>query len=104
MQAWKLWNEDKTVQLADARISDPCFQTEIFRYIHVGLLCVQEFAKDRPIVSVVLSMLNSEITDLPNPKQPAFTERQASSQKGFPQSSQQIFSVNDITVTNVEGR
>lgn len=99
-----MWNEEKIVHLADARISDPCFQAEIFRYIHVGLLCVQEFAKDRPIVSIVLSMLSSEITDLPNPKQPAFTERQTSPQKEFPQLSQQIFSVNDITVTNVEGR
>ncbi|XP_059627441.1 G-type lectin S-receptor-like serine/threonine-protein kinase At1g11330 [Cornus florida] len=48
--AWKLWNEDKIVLLIDPMISDSCFQVEILRYIHVGLLCVQDFAKDRPTI------------------------------------------------------
>ena len=57
-------------------ISKPCYEMEILRCIHVGLLCVQEFAKDRPTTSTVNSMLKSEIADLPCPKKPAFTERQ----------------------------
>ena len=51
-QAWKLWNADNIVAFIDPMISEPCFETEILRSIHVGLLCVQEFAKDRPIVSL----------------------------------------------------
>ena len=74
-QAWKLWKADNIVALIDPVISDPCFRLEISRCIHVGLLCVQEFVKDRPTMSTVISMLNSEIVDLPTPKQPAFTER-----------------------------
>ncbi|TYH67025.1 hypothetical protein ES332_D06G159500v1 [Gossypium tomentosum] len=34
---------------------------EMLRYYHVGLLCVQNFVKDRPTMMVVASMLNSEI-------------------------------------------
>jgi len=75
-QAWKLWKVDNIVALIDPMISEPCYEMEILRCIHVGLLCVQEFAKDRPTTSTVNSMLKSEIADLPCPKKPAFTERQ----------------------------
>ncbi|KAK0580221.1 hypothetical protein LWI29_038202 [Acer saccharum] len=57
----------------------------ISRCIHVGLLCVQEFVKDRPTMSTVISMLNSEIVDLPTPKQPAFTERRNAGEESFEQ-------------------
>ena len=55
----------------DPRISCEDFQMEI---LHVGLLCVQEFAADRPTVSAVLSMLTSETDNLDKPKQTAFTQ------------------------------
>ncbi|XP_037497558.1 G-type lectin S-receptor-like serine/threonine-protein kinase At1g11300 [Jatropha curcas] len=93
--AWKLWNEGNNAALVDPVVSDPCYQAEISRCIHVGLLCVQEFAKDRPTVSTVISMLNSEIVDLPIPKQPAFTERQvALDSAGSSQQSLKNCSVN----------
>ncbi|KAK4587980.1 hypothetical protein RGQ29_019111 [Quercus rubra] len=102
--AWKLWNADNIIALIDTMVYEPCFEMEILRCIHVGLLCVQEFAKDRPTVSVVISMLKSEILDLPHPKQPAFTERQISLDKKLSPSSQRKFSVNDVTVSKVQGR
>ena len=40
---------------------------------------MQELARDRPIVSTIISMLNGEIVDLPTPKQPAFMERRIAS-------------------------
>ncbi|KAF6143249.1 hypothetical protein GIB67_039032 [Kingdonia uniflora] len=80
--AWKLWNEDNLSALIDPGLSGPCFEEEILRCIHVGLLCVQDFAEDRPTMSIILSML-SEIAPLPLPKQPAFTERQASSSSDY---------------------
>ena len=85
-------------------VYEPCFEMEILRCIHVGLLCVQEFAKDRPTVSVVISVLKSEILDLPRPKQPAFTERQIPLDKKSSHSGQRKFSVNDVTVSKVQGR
>ncbi|KAM7525165.1 hypothetical protein LguiA_015067 [Lonicera macranthoides] len=98
--AWKLWNEQKVSELIDPRICNPCFQSEILRYINVGLLCVQEFAKDRPNVSIFLSMLSREIADLPTPKQPAFTRRESISVT----EEIQEYCSNDVTVTVVEGR
>ena len=57
-------------------IFEPSFQMEILRRIQVGLLCVQEFAQDRPTVSTVVSILKSEIVDMPHLKKPTFTKRQ----------------------------
>ncbi|KAL0012782.1 hypothetical protein SO802_007890 [Lithocarpus litseifolius] len=102
--AWKLWNSDNTVALIDPMISKPFFEMEILRCIQVGLLCVQEFAKDRPTVSVVVSMLKREIADMPRPKKLAFTERLIALDTESSQRRKSIFSVNNITVTMVQGR
>ncbi|KAK7836937.1 g-type lectin s-receptor-like serine/threonine-protein kinase [Quercus suber] len=67
--------------------------------ISVGLLCVQEFAQDRPTVSIVVSMLKSEIVDMPHPKKLAFTERQITDSS---QRSQTKCFVNNVTVTMVQ--
>ncbi|XP_070051737.1 G-type lectin S-receptor-like serine/threonine-protein kinase At1g11300 [Nicotiana tomentosiformis] len=99
--AWKCWNENNFVELVDPKIIDVQFEREILRCAHVGLLCVQEYAEDRPNVSVVLSMLTSEISDLPSPKQPAFTTRPSCSEK---ESSKTQGSVNTVSITIMEGR
>ncbi|KAL5772596.1 hypothetical protein ACOSQ2_012520 [Xanthoceras sorbifolium] len=102
--AWKLWNEYDIVSFIDPTISDPCFQWEILRCIHVGLLCVQEFVRDRPSVSTVISMLNSEIADLPTPKQPAFTTRQSASDTNSSEQRQKNVSANYFSVSDIDGR
>ena len=99
-----MWNVDNIVALIDPMIYEPCFEMEMLRCIHVGLLCVQEFAKERPTISVVISMLKSEIVDLPHPKQPAFIEREIALYTESSQSSQSKCSINNVTVTVVEGR
>jgi hypothetical protein len=99
-----LWNDDNIMALLDPTIWDPCFQMEMLRCIHVGLLCVQELARDRPTMSTIISMLNSEILDLPTPKQLAFTERQNPSNIEPAQQEQIRFSMYNVTVTTVLGR
>lgn len=79
-------------------LSDPCYQDEVYRSMLVGLLCVQEFAKDRPAVPTIISMLHSEIVDLPAPKKPAL---------GFDMDSlqwSQTICSNDISFTVIGGR
>ncbi|KAF6159041.1 hypothetical protein GIB67_032658 [Kingdonia uniflora] len=102
--AWNLWNEDNVRALIDPGLSELRFEEEILRCIHVGLLCVQEFAKDRPTVSTVLSMLTSEIAHLPTPKQPAFVERQISSNAESSLRGHDECSINYNTFTDIQGR
>ncbi|KAL4625477.1 hypothetical protein ACB092_05G029100, partial [Castanea dentata] len=102
--AWKLWKDDNIMALVDPAIWDPCFQMDILKCIHVGLLCVQELARDRPNVSIVISMLKSEILDLPTPKQPAFMERQIASNIELTQHGQIRFSICNATISTISGR
>ncbi|TYI41693.1 hypothetical protein ES332_A01G043700v1 [Gossypium tomentosum] len=101
--AWKLWNEGNIWGLVDKVISesksDSKNEKEIWRCIHVGLLCVQEYAKDRPTMPIIVSMLNSEILDLNTPKQPAFTQGPLMSHDVEDRGS-----LNDVTLTNLDGR
>ena len=97
-----MWNEGDVAKLIDPSVFEPSIEMEILRYVHVGLLCVQELEKDRPNVSAILSMLNSEISDLPCPKLPAFTRTLASLESEFSRHS--AHSVNNCTVTVIEAR
>ncbi|KAF9672238.1 hypothetical protein SADUNF_Sadunf11G0020100 [Salix dunnii] len=102
--AWKLWNEGGITAFVDPAISEPCFLAEILRCIHIGLLCVQELAKDRPVVSTIISMLNSEIVDLPTPKKPAFVEGQSSLGTESSTQSDMMNSINNVTISDLDGR
>lgn len=73
MQAWQLWNEGKGLELIDPLLVDSCDPDEFLRYLHIGLLCVQEDADDRPTMSYVVVLLKSETVVLSQPEKPAFS-------------------------------
>ncbi|KAJ7968436.1 G-type lectin S-receptor-like serine/threonine-protein kinase [Quillaja saponaria] len=102
--AWKLWNEENVTPLISLEIYDQYFRNDILRCIHIGLLCVQELARDRPTVATIISMLHSEIVNLPPPKQPAFTQRQNMLSAESSQKKHRPSSINNVTVTIVQGR
>lgn len=88
--------------LIDPEISNPNNMKDIVRCIHIGLLCLQNLAKERPTMATVVSMLNSEIVNLPCPSPPAFVEREIVSESSH--QNQREHSVNNVTVTNMQGR
>ncbi|XP_020224649.1 G-type lectin S-receptor-like serine/threonine-protein kinase At4g27290 isoform X1 [Cajanus cajan] len=69
--AWRLWIEEKPLELIDDLLDDPATPQEILRCIHVGLLCVQQTPENRPNMSSVVLMLNGEKL-LPDPTPPGF--------------------------------
>ncbi|KAK7246272.1 hypothetical protein RIF29_41134 [Crotalaria pallida] len=103
--AWKMWNDGNTASLIDPEISNPSsFHEDILRCIHIGLLCVQELARDRPTMSIVISMLNSETVNLPPPKQPAFTQRQAMLDVVCSHKNDGLCSINYVSLTSIQAR
>ncbi|KAL7213376.1 hypothetical protein ACSBR2_015989 [Camellia fascicularis] len=70
---WQLWNEGKGLELIDPLLLESCDLDEFLRYMHIGLLCVQEDAYDRPTMSSVVVMLKSEVVTLSKPERPAFS-------------------------------
>ncbi|GMY33292.1 G-type lectin S-receptor-like serine/threonine-protein kinase At1g67520 isoform X1 [Fagus crenata] len=71
--AWELWNEDVALELIDPALDDSSIKDEMLRCIHVGLLCVEDSAIDRPTMSDVIAMLTNDNLSLPPPKKPAFS-------------------------------
>ncbi|TYG65088.1 hypothetical protein ES288_D06G157000v1 [Gossypium darwinii] len=95
--AWKLWSEGNILELIDPVISsDPSCHRKMLRCFHVGLLCVQNFVKDRPTMMVVDSMLSSEIENLPTPKQPPFFDEKIMMDHSQLQASQIILAIDNI--------
>ncbi|XP_058073094.1 G-type lectin S-receptor-like serine/threonine-protein kinase At4g03230 isoform X2 [Magnolia sinica] len=78
--AWLLWSEERWCDLVDPSISKTCDGNEVMKCIHVGLLCVQEDARNRPSMASVVMFL-SEGATLPMPEEPAFHVRRNHSGK-----------------------
>ena len=103
-KAWRLWNEEKAVELIDQLLDYSSTSSEILRCIHVSLLCVQQGPEDRPNMSTVALMLGGE-GSLPQPKQPGFfTERNMPELESSVVSKEQSSSTNEITVSMLEAR
>ncbi|KAK9924636.1 hypothetical protein M0R45_032994 [Rubus argutus] len=103
--AWKLWKEDRGMEVIDASVRETCQPHEALRCIHVGFLCVQEAPADRPTMSSVIHMLQADQgTTLPPFKKPAFSTHRNSSAGGSSSQTSTIFSVNPLTISILEGR
>ncbi|KAI3973719.1 hypothetical protein MKX01_031139 [Papaver californicum] len=100
LHVWKLWNEGKWSEIVDKDLGDLESPSEVMKCIHIGLLCVQNRAVDRPTMAEVDLMLNYE-TDRPSPKEPPYCFPVSSDKPGI----QPIHcSNNNVTLTTIEGR
>ncbi|KAL9315496.1 hypothetical protein ACSQ67_016497 [Phaseolus vulgaris] len=102
--AWIQWKEENIPSLIDPGRYDPNLHKHIYRFIHIGLLCVQEFAADRPTMATVISMLNSEIVDLPPPMKPAFILRENMLSSLSHVRGNDLNSLNSVSISDIQGR
>lgn len=56
------------MELIDPTLSQCCQNTEVMKYIHIGILCIQEDAADRPSMASVVLMLSGDPSTLPMPR------------------------------------
>ncbi|KAM5588499.1 G-type lectin S-receptor-like serine/threonine-protein kinase SD1-29 [Rosa sericea] len=99
--AWELWNEGRGLELLDKVLDDSYSSSEVMRCVHIGLLCVQDNAVDRPTMPDVVLMLSSD-KDGPEPKQPVFTIQNS---VFHPQPQyENTSSTNQASITVIEGR
>ncbi|KAI3690213.1 hypothetical protein L2E82_48189 [Cichorium intybus] len=102
--AWELWLQGDALELEDPTLADTHVIHQLLRTIHVALLCVQENALDRPVMSDVISMLNNDSMSLPVPKQPAFFFGRSASKSTSTERKLEDYSVNNMTITVMEAR
>lgn len=97
-----MWRSGRSQEIIDPELDVPA--NSALRYINIALLCVEEHAYDRPTMSDVVSMLSNEGVILASPKQPAFSNARGLFNPNRSRSSEKVFSVNNLSVSVVEGR
>ncbi|XXG59589.1 hypothetical protein AAC387_Pa04g1646 [Persea americana] len=113
---WRAWNDGTVLEIIDSILREECSVSEAMRCIQIGLLCVQEDAAARPIMSSVVLMLNSFSVALLAPSAPAFFigsvmepsfqidhSSQASHSDPSPKKLSTV-SQNDVSITEQEPR
>ncbi|MFS7889196.1 putative protein kinase RLK-Pelle-DLSV family [Helianthus anomalus] len=72
--AWESWRNGTTLDIIDPTLktTESTLSHDIFRSIHIGLLCVQESVINRPTMASVVLMLHSNSLMLPVPSEPPF--------------------------------
>ncbi|XP_020222504.1 G-type lectin S-receptor-like serine/threonine-protein kinase At4g27290 [Cajanus cajan] len=101
--AWSLWKEGRAIEMFDSNIEGSCVLSEVLRCIHVGLLCIQQHAEDRPAMPSVVLMLGSE-SELAEPKEPGFYVKNDQGAITPFSSRSDTVSTNEITITLLEAR
>ncbi|KAM1122793.1 hypothetical protein ACFX13_004369 [Malus domestica] len=95
--AWELWKEGTVLEFMDPTLGDSCVKDQLLRCVHVGLLCVEENAADRPTMPDVVSMLTNQSTPMPLPAKPAFFTERNVVEAGLSGKKPEIFSANEIS-------
>ncbi|XP_057453087.1 G-type lectin S-receptor-like serine/threonine-protein kinase At4g27290 [Lotus japonicus] len=102
--AWRLWTEERALELLDEVLREQYTPFEVMRSIQVSLLCVQQRPEDRPDMSSVVLMLNGEKL-LPKPKVPGFyNEKDLSAESNSSPANHKLCSVNELSITELDAR
>ncbi|KAM0871041.1 hypothetical protein ACQ4PT_039645 [Festuca glaucescens] len=99
--AWHMWKELRLHELVDRTLGNRYDMAEITRCAQVALLCAQEDPSDRPTMTDVAAMLNSESTSLPmEPKMPTALSKGSPGEDAVSTYMGQTSRTIDITITS----
>ncbi|KAJ8749088.1 hypothetical protein K2173_013695 [Erythroxylum novogranatense] len=103
--AWELWKVDP-LKLVDLAIMESAVKDQVLKCINVSLLCVEPQSMRCTNHVDVLSMLASDVNQLPSPKQPAFynVERNSVIENSTKEQTQVNCSANQMSLTEMVGR
>lgn len=98
-QAWSLWKDGNLHDLVDSSIVESCSLDESLRYIHIGLLLVQDDPNARPLMPWVVSSLDNKDIELPQPSESIYFARRNHKISEAGESY-----VSDMSLGTLEGR
>ncbi|KAK7314055.1 hypothetical protein VNO77_39263 [Canavalia gladiata] len=99
LYAWNIWCAGRCLELMDPVLEKSYIASEVVKCIHIGLLCVQQDAAERPTMSTVVVMLGSDTMPLPKPNHPAFSVGRLTSEEASTSRSSRN-SINDVTISD----
>ena len=91
------------MDIIDQALEKPYPEDEILRCIQIGLLCVDDSARDRPSMLTIIFMLGNN-SPLPLPKRPAFTSITTHQSEDLSPHVGGLPSINNMTVTLLQPR
>lgn len=92
------------MELVDSSIRSSCSIWEVSKCINVGLLCIQDRANDRPTMSSVIVMLESQNYVHQMPRQPKFAAEMNQSETDSPSFDRRIEYSGNASITTLSGR
>uniref|UniRef100_A0A6N2K9Z5 non-specific serine/threonine protein kinase n=1 Tax=Salix viminalis TaxID=40686 RepID=A0A6N2K9Z5_SALVM len=101
--AWGLWKAGTPFELVDPILRESCSKDQVLRCIHVGLLCVEDNAMDRPNMSDVIALLTCE-AQLILPKKPAFSSARSIVEETSSSRPAECGSINNVTMSTMNAR
>ncbi|CAL5185070.1 unnamed protein product [Lathyrus oleraceus] len=94
---WRQWRDETPFNILDPKMKGTYSETEVTKCIQIGLLCAQQFPDARPTIATVVSYLNNDFIELPNPQEPTFLFHGQMDAKGIPQESSSTQSISTST-------
>ncbi|EHA8588333.1 cysteine-rich receptor-like protein kinase 6 [Cocos nucifera] len=101
---WEKWSEGRSLEMLDPALGQHCQGSEVLKCIQIGLLCVQENPSDRPNMSTVVLMLNSNTVSHKAPSKPALYTRKIRGAHDQNLSRSIPMSPNEMSITELEPR
>ncbi|KAF2314722.1 hypothetical protein GH714_030172 [Hevea brasiliensis] len=100
---WEQW-QGNALEIVEPTLTNSAPKDEVLKCINVGLLCVEQSPMNRPTMSDVLSMLTSEVQELPLPKQPAFYMGSSTVTANSIKNQMESYTVNGMSLSDMDGR
>nr|GMD93000.1 cysteine-rich receptor-like protein kinase 25 [Ipomoea batatas] len=100
--AWEQWRDGTPLEILDPVLAKSYKANEVIQCIHIGLLCVQDVAVERPTMAeVMLSSYSSN--NWPSPREPAFYH---GGSEGMPREPEleQPMTVNVVSISELYPR
>ncbi|XP_028789928.1 cysteine-rich receptor-like protein kinase 10 [Neltuma alba] len=104
LYAWNLWCEGKWLELMDPILENSYIANDVLKCIHIGLLCVQEDAADRPTMSTIVVMLASDTMTFARPNRPAFSVGRMVLGDSSTSKNSKDASINEVTLSHIKPR
>lgn len=96
-----------TTEMVDPFLRSDSSLDGILRCIHIGLVCVQEAPMDRPTISEINMMLDSNTIPVQTPSRPAFFSQMSGSSGSVVDSitaKSKAMSLNEVSITEPKPR
>jgi len=113
---WEHWTMGTIVEVMDPSLRGKAPAQQMLKYVHIGLLCVQDNPVDRPMMSTVNVMLSGSTFSLQAPLKPVFFIPKSGYystvySESYPTASQSTANVmsgalspNEVSITELEPR